>query len=176
MSLSTLVPPSIARCSAATTAAVVRIGRPVIARALAQEACEPPPFARNRDFGPVASLLALEQSEAGGSAPRHAYDTGARLQRKPGDNRTDERYLLDCGRLQIVPAGPPVSEWPFVLAIPGRKNIAGGDLHTRVHEQDGHVADPRIDQLDLVSSVISFAGSAAITSPSVQNAKTVSIR
>src|SRR5688500_9060211 len=121
------------------------MGRPVIGRALAQEACEPPPFARNRDFGPVASLLALEQSEAGRPASRHAYETSARLQRKPCDNRTDERYLLDCGRLQIVPAGPPVAEWSFVLAIPGRENIAGRELHPRVHEQDGHVADSRID-------------------------------
>src|SRR5215207_9893435 len=160
MSVSTLVPPSIARCSAAIIAAVVRIARPVIGRALAQEACEPPPFARNRDFGPVASLLALEQCKAGRPAARHTDEIGARLQPEPSENGADEWYLLDRGRLQIVPARPPVAEWSFVLAIPGRENVASRELHTWVHEQDRHVADSRIEQLELVSSAISPRGHA----------------
>src|SRR5689334_209734 len=130
MRVSTLVPASIARCSAARIASAVRIG--LTRSALAQKSRELPPFARDGHLGRIARLLAFEQGETSGARSGHAHGPDTLLDRQPGQYRADQRHELCRDRLQIVAARTPVAKRALVLTVPAREDLCGRNFHSRV--------------------------------------------
>ena len=139
---STLAPPSIAACSAARIASAVRIGRPVMPRALAQEGLHVPPFARHRLGRRVARP---PRSRRRRSRSRRSPTCGRTRRRAAPSARQAPSRFAGPARLPMIEGRcgrPPVAERPSIVTVPACKYLGGRELDPRVHQKHRLAGDP----------------------------------